>query len=961
MLYSMLAEESAAVSAAWAEDLPALAAVTEEKSDTQLDQVRFSDYFKKSLILSTEQILEDANHTPAASVSTPVLYTPPPASFSEATQTLSLPEDIRSFSDASSASSSSSSSSQARATTPDTEVPSVPCSPTLEATKPQSSPTEGVTKLDGDLMSSASESEVVADSSDYPRGAPSNEKLAAETDENLQKNPAAGIEQALEASQPAPAAVSDTAEVGEGSQALSPQGEASDGKTDGDLELLRVSGDDAQAAEPLQADPATEPINSPEVVKPKFELAADEMTDDGSALLEEGEVPGPSTERNQSRLFENGDSAQLPGDLQKGFADANDQDVGATQSDSAVENDALGDPKAPYVLGNEFDAEIQDAEMQDSTPDEDSASSIGDLQANNTALNCIAQDSAAQPDNSDTPMEDAASSNGDTASLNTPAKDTDSFSTDLTSSEMDDVSATSAAASLPPPDAASFAPAVPSAAPVGPAQPQPSPATADADMADADDSDNAGSLSQAQQPPAQPSLPPAQLPLPPVQQALPSLASDQAVTEEEDIEMAFQQGFSLHPASSTPETGSYEALRIVPAASASSFPTGTTPAAETSQASQEPSPPLLAPAPAEVGLPNAAPQAASPTSAASTVLSAATDKTKASTSVPVVAMYDTQDDGSSSGSAAQAVVQSGTMEAISAAAQEGSQMDDVQSSLDASSPDASPPALEIVSPPARVPGDHSIWGELSDLGSRVLGYLKTEIKRGVMLDLPGNVVVYVRNAKASPMASQLLINLMKASSSVTLLQLVALRDRVRQARSRDAAARVAPPMRSAKSQPAPIGDVSADSTIASAHSGDSRDVTVMLELLRPIHERVANQPHISNFKEMFDLPWDDNEAMMSIVAYIVRNKDWGKCDQLSTRYFLGNMLGTNLRDGTFLIWSCNVHWYKSRLQPIANLSCNARWAEYRVVALRKLFDHTAKAFFELIQTGSMEKPRKPMT
>lgn len=361
---------------------------------------------------------------------------------------------------------------------------------------------------------------------------------------------------------------------------------------------------------------------------------------------------------------------------------------------------------------------------------------------------------------------------------------------------------------------------------------------------------------QAKQPSVQQSLPQ-------VQVASLSSVSDQVSTAD-DVDMAFEEMFDILQASLAPETNSNNAMNVIAADDSGLHPAsiiipGTTPAAEALPESQETLLPIWAPVSPQLGFSTAAPQAVSSGPAALTLPPAATTSTQASTSAPNVDMFGTHGDSSSSGSAAQDSVQGVTADAISAVAEENSEMGDVQSpfgtaspnvqpsaaqvtdqgdvtnaipaaaeqnsemhkvqsSLDTSSPGVPPSALKLDPSPAKVPGDHPIWSELSDLGPKLLGYLKTEIKRRSTLNLPSNVVGYIRTAKASPSASHLLITLLKAAPSVTLLQLVTLRDGVVQARPRNAAAQVAPAVVSAQPQPAVPASIPTNVAVSPAPS-----------------------------------------------------------------------------------------------------------------------------------------------
>ncbi|KAF3038150.1 hypothetical protein E8E12_007139 [Didymella heteroderae] len=205
---------------------------------------------------------------------------------------------------------------------------------------------------------------------------------------------------------------------------------------------------------------------------------------------------------------------------------------------------------------------------------------------------------------------------------------------------------------------------------------------------------------------------------------------------------------------------------------------------------------------------------ATPTAVGTSVLPA---QKKSSPPAPDVDMAGAQEDVSPTASVAQRVSQFDAMEVNSAAVpQESSEMDDVRSTLVTSSSDTSPPAPSHQSAPPAVASDHPIWSDLSDLGPEFLDDLRTELERlrsithGARLDLPGDVARYIGTVKAS----RLLINLLKVNS-LTLQQLVALRDSVVQARAIGAVPQVAPPIVSAQPQPTtPTLPVSASSVSA---------------------------------------------------------------------------------------------------------------------------------------------------
>lgn len=842
--YSTLAENSAAMASAWAEDLPALTAEAEEKAVKELKQASVLDYFKKSPIISTEEILEDANQTPVPEVDgaessagdmqwVPTSHALPLASYEE---TVLLDSDDEDSSDESDASCLS--SPLLRSTTPDSEVSSATSSEYLVATKPEFPVAE-----DGlDLCEAIQTLHLEEESDDHGTGSRIG-GLSGNGDTtnpvgNLQRVSAGDTNHGLDASRSGSAAVCDVVKDVEDHQSRPTEDEV----TFDDQESLIEGGNDAASDEHIPTSAAEEAAHLSATTESKLESVIDDNSDEGtSILLEEVEVSGPSTVVEPEYRYDGNDGGQFPDDLQS-EADANNHNAGTTQSESApVEGDMIGDGGIPEAFRKENKAEAHEPASE---VDASQSAGAGILESNFAAVvgaihttDQSAQDSLIRDDGADDIVQDAASSNGDTARLNPLAQDIGSFSTGIASSELEDAAPTYTAASSFPLQAASAAPAASTVVPVGPSQVQSSPPITGIDMSGAYDAE---SLLQAKQPSAQQSLPQ-------VHVVSSFSVSDQSSTAD-DVDMAFAEMFDILQTLLSTETNSNDAMDVVAADDSGFSPAsiilpGTTLAPGALSESQEALLPISAPVSSQLELSTAATQAASFAPAAPIMPPAATTSTQASTSAPNVNMSGTHGDISSSGSMAQDMVQGGTADATSAAAQESSQIDDVQSSsgttspdvpslaaqatdqgdvtnptpaaaeensemndvqssLDTSSPGVPPSAPKLDPSPAKVPGDHPIWSELSDLGPKLLGYLKTEIKRRSTLNLPSNVVGYIRTAKASPSASHLLITLLKAAPSVTLLQLVTRRDRVVQARPRGAAAQVAPAVVSAQPQPA---------------------------------------------------------------------------------------------------------------------------------------------------------------
>ena len=162
---------------------------------------------------------------------------------------------------------------------------------------------------------------------------------------------------------------------------------------------------------------------------------------------------------------------------------------------------------------------------------------------------------AAQDDTVDEAMQDASPSNDNTASSTIPVQGTDSFSTDVTSTEMEDATPTSPVASSTPVQAAPATPAASIVAAAGLSQPPFSSLASDVNMTGVN---KAESLPQAPLHPKQPAfLRPGQR----GQKASSSAISDSAA-DAQDVEMAFGEFDSLFPASFTPTTDSDDAMDI---------------------------------------------------------------------------------------------------------------------------------------------------------------------------------------------------------------------------------------------------------------------------------------------------------------------------------------------------------------------------------------------------------------
>ena len=315
-------------------------------------------------------------------------------------------------------------------------------------------------------------------------------------------------------------------------------------------------------------------------------------------------------------------------------------------------------------------------------------------------------------------------------------------------------------------------------------------------------------------------------------------------------------------------------------------------------------------------------EAAAP--AVPTVPLTATSQTKAPTSAPEVSVSGTHDNGSASGSGVQDIAQGDTADATSAAAQASSEMDDVQSSvhspsLDApqsalvklssdtssaagsplalvqqisypSSADTSISALTHPPPPVKVPEDDATWKELSGLGPKLLSYLKAEMKRGPRLDLSRNVAEYIQTAKISTPealsgASYLFIKMLKASPSLTLPQLVALRNRAMQAQSRVAATTMPPPMLSASPQPVQTHNaLSSNITLAVATPPVTQEEDVNVDISYVIEQLHRARLHIAvlhwavNFNKIFDLTFSDNALMTKLAKHVIGHSSWGNGD-----------------------------------------------------------------------------------
>lgn len=361
--YSTLAENSAAMASAWAEDLPALTAEAEEKAVKELKQASVLDYSKKSPIVSTEEISEDANQTPVPEVDeaessagdmqwVPTSHALLLASYEE---TVLLDLDDEDSSDESDASCLS--SPLLRPTTPDSEVSSPTSSEYLVATKPGSPVAEDGFDVCEAIQTFHLEEEFDDNGTGSRRSGLSANEDTAKPVGNLQRVSAGNTNHGLDVSQSGSAAVCDVFKDVEDHQSRPTEDEV----TFDDQESLIEGGNDAASDEHIPTSAAEGAAHLSATTEPRLESVIDDNSDEGtSVLLKEVEVSGPSTVVEPEYRYDGNDGVQFPDDLQL-EADANNHSAGTTQSESApVEGNMIRDVGILEAFRKENEAEAHE-------------------------------------------------------------------------------------------------------------------------------------------------------------------------------------------------------------------------------------------------------------------------------------------------------------------------------------------------------------------------------------------------------------------------------------------------------------------------------------------------------------------------------------------------------------------------------------------------------------------------